>query len=479
MLLFLLTACGDPPGPKDPEDRLELGEVTAVAHAERVTEVTVTASPSEPVALAVRCEADDDPEEAHLGRTETGALTFYGLLPGTAYTCTVTTEDGRRSASAGVTTGRWADPPEVVVEGDASAMDGAYTLFNVGNVCGAPGPGSVWVADPDGNLRWRFVVPEDVVVDVVATYLGEGRFLIGGGAGLVGLGDSSIREVGLDGTVSVFRTEPVSGTEFNHHVEQLPTGEHLSIVWRDNTGDRGDFVGFGIERYDPAAATATFDWSSQLAVDAGSLPDGGGGSDAFHANAVQYVPDDPAGPSFWVSLATLDALVRVDEATGAVTDAIGPGTGWTLHDLEGKPTDDQWWSFQHALRVTPQADGTLVMTLHDNGHVREKSRLLDLLVDPEARTVRVTWDWSEDGWYEYVGGDHDVLPSGHRLATQGHAACFGGVDRQSTITEVDPADGSVVWRLTLPGEYDYPYRADRIDGCALFANRKYCPELDG
>lgn len=482
MFFYWIAACGDDatdskiPGSPSGEDRLEILSVTAEAHAERVTEVAVSWELSEAAEVRVSCVADEDPTEVHLATTGALTTTFYGLLPGADYTCSVSTLDDRLSFPAPVRTGVWPGAPAVTVEGDPDAIGGGYTLFNVGDVCGGAMPAWVYVADPHGRLRWAYQVPEDIVPDLVATHVGGGRFLLGGGTGIIGLGDSALRLVGLDWVEAWSRELPVTGLDYNHHVEMLDDGDVLSLVWVENFGELGQFVGFGIERFDPVTEDAVFDWSSQQALDAGALPPGSFGSDAYHANALAYVGDDPLGPSYWVSLANLNVLVRVDAVTGALTHTVGSGLGFTLYGLDGGP-DDQWFSFQHAIRVTALSDGTYAVTMHDNGHNTGQTRLLDLAVDLAGKSVTVTWNWTEPDWYEYAGGDHDVLLSGHRLATQGHAECYGGNDRDSAITEVDPADGSVLWRLVFPERTSFLYRSDRIEGCDLFANAKYCPEL--
>jgi hypothetical protein len=46
------------------------------------------------------------------------------------------------------------------------------------------------------------------------------------------------------------------------------------------------------------------------------------------------------------------------------------------------------------------------------------------------------------------------------------------------ILEVDPATDEVVWRLDFTSWTDGLYRAERIDGCAVFGNVRTCPALD-
>ncbi len=117
-----------------------------------------------------------------------------------------------------------------------------------------------------------------------------------------------------------------------------------------------------------------------------------------------------------------------------------------------------------------------ILRMHDNGLAYGRTRALDLALDLEERVATVAWQYTEDDWQEYPGGDHDVLPGGHRLVTQGHCDCCQTTDRESTITEVDPDTLDGLWRLRLPSQDAWLYRSERIDGCAIFGNAKYCPE---
>jgi len=123
------------------------------------------------------------------------------------------------------------------------------------------------------------------------------------------------------------------------------------------------------------------------------------------------------------------------------------------------------------------------LLVHDNGEARvggtNYSRVVEYELDIENRVVTKRWDWTEPGWYETVFGDADRLPGDHVLITQGH--CFicphGDPSRYSALTEVDQSTDEVVWRLSMEEPQPGLYRAQRLDGCELFSNRKYCEAL--
>ena len=63
------------------------------------------------------------------------------------------------------------------------------------------------------------------------------------------------------------------------------------------------------------------------------------------------------------------------------------------------------------------------------------------------------------------------------LVTQGFNRCldFFGND-VSEIVEIEPPD-TVVWRMAWPTRDYTVYRSERYDGCAVFANARYCPAV--
>lgn len=478
-MFLLLLACTAPPTFESGDVQVEVSDLDADVAEEVPTTVVVEATLSEPVATTIRCAAVDDPEELHTvdePASTNPRAELYGLLAETEYRCGIGPVAGELAATVTVTTEAFDDPPAFRVEGDPAAMTGAYTLFNAGPTCDTATPQKVWIVDPEGRPRWRYQVPEDATGDIDASWLGDGRLLLGGGSGSPTRGDGILRILHLDGSVEYERTQPFAGDEYTHESQQLPSGEILSLVWDEVAGEFGEFYGFGLELLDPTTDRPTWQWSSQSAVAAGTLSSGTPSSDWFHANAARWFPDDPEGPSYWVSLAGQAEIVRIDAASGDVTWRLGLGRDFTLYDLSGEEVTDPdgWWEFQHAISVRAMGDKVL-LSLHDNGYTRGWSRVLDLEVDPAARTARVVWEWSEAGWVERNGGDYDLLDGGHRLVTQGHCSCCeDSGDRESSITEVDPADGSVAWRLVVPGDNQYLYRSQRLGGCDLFTNQRYC-----
>ena len=127
----------------------------------------------------------------------------------------------------------------------------------------------------------------------------------------------------------------------------------------------------------------------------------------------------------------------------------------------------------------PEVHGDRIF-YYDNGVGRPGgsfSRVVELQIDEAARTATVVWEYTEPGWYETIWGDVDLLPDGNVLYTRAHCGtCLPNQSSTTQIVEVDPRTNTPVWRLVMSDIHDAGYRAERIDGCALFANRRYCSD---
>ncbi len=168
-----------------------------------------------------------------------------------------------------------------------------------------------------------------------------------------------------------------------------------------------------------------------------------------------------------VSVAYLNQLLWIDHATGEVRWRLGVGG-------EIDPDPDGAFYGQHA----PEIDGDRVL-MHDNGRCRPDglwSRVLELSVDFDARTAAPTVDWRGEGWFEWLWGDADRLPDGSVLVTRGHCSTCGSPDRRSDVVIVaPPGETEPRWRLWVDDPDVGVYRAQRIHGCDLFENQRYCP----
>jgi hypothetical protein len=48
---------------------------------------------------------------------------------------------------------------------------------------------------------------------------------------------------------------------------------------------------------------------------------------------------------------------------------------------------------------------------------------------------------------------------------------------RSSVFDLEPTTGAVKWRLDWDNDAYTPFRAERIEGCEVFANARYCPAV--
>jgi hypothetical protein len=408
-------------------------------------------------------------------------FSLLGLLADTEYHCTLlqpaeaTTAD---EADAVAEVGPLRTPPRAipapwsVTDHVPERRSGAYTLFNLGDANHDDEAHLLVMVDPEGRVRWVHVI-DRTSFDCDARYLDDGTVLYGGGQGIVPT------VVALDGEVLWTAPERAEAERYHHHTERLDDGTVLALrhtreVPPEGEGEVGQsWRGVRIEHIAPDGTTP-WSWESQRAVDDGWLPvPGANASDPWHANSARVLDDVT-----YLNLRQPSLLLAI-AADGAVQWRLGPRGDFTLLDADGRPlSDEHWFHAAHDPEPHADADGTLRVLFHDNGYGRDTappySQVLELVVDPVARTATRTWTWTEPGWYEPVWGDADELPDGGVLVARGHCRTCG--NGTSEIIEVDRPSGDVDWRLRFTGDPQSLYRAQRIDGCAIFHHVGYCPD---
>jgi hypothetical protein len=439
-----------------------------------VGQIGVTFRFSEPATAELRCDqvGGDDP---HLVRSGPPAkvvrLDLHGLLASSTYACTVQADKEAWDASS-FTLETEALPeglPEIHITSPPSAdADAGWTLHDHWTV--EPENGHLVVFDPQGQIRWyRATLGDRPSIAGVDVSYASGHFVVGGGNAPPAFVDRSAN--------LLYQAEESAHGHHHHHTQLLESGDVLSLTFEDLPRDGVTWTGFTIEVRSPLDDRVVWSWRSGSALEEGALwlPKKDHGGNPWHANSVSFV-DDPLGPAAWVSLMSLNTILRIDRETGEVTHHLGWGGDFTLLNQEGEPELDeaQWFSSQH----DPEFSWPRVL-VYDNGLQRRDaeprhSRALELELDLEAHTAQIRWEYSEPGWYEPMFGDVDRLPNGHVLLAQGHCVgCPGVQSRSSAIVEINPTTNEVVWRADL-GEQHGMYRAERIAGCALFTATRWC-----
>lgn len=464
----------------EPPVPLEVLDVEVLHNPMMANDVSVLVTPSVPASLVVECRSTVDSLEHHVVEVSTAphhVVPLQGLLADSAYDCDVTVVDSATGESIDASVAFDTDPLPVEIPvmvashptGEPERSIGGYTVFNHWTQDGDPKVQKLVMVDPDGAVRWYYVLEKEVSVGVEVNHAGGGLMLAAGGRGY------NPSFIDLSGELLYESPDPVSGGVYHHHAELLPSGDILSMASADNTVGGVVWEGFVLETRQAWTGALTWSWDSQRAVDAGTLGVGtSDDQDVYHANAVAPVTDDD-GDAYYVNLRNDHQLLRIDAVTGAIDWKLGAGGDFQLVDMAGNPLDDELWFYgQH----DPEIDFPYVL-VHDNGDGRpgdDYTRAIELRLDVEDRTATLQWSYEEPGWSEPIWGDVDALSNGNRLISQGHCYDCAGVDpkRRTSVIEVDPRDDAVVWRLDFFDERDGLYRADHVDACAVFSNRRFC-----
>ena len=238
-----------------------------------------------------------------------------------------------------------------------------------------------------------------------------------------------------------------------HDLERLPNGHFLTITYRPREdvdmsaygGGRHARVFDGVIQELTPDGRVVWEWSSRGHFspsetepewhyrDNSDVPPAVRGIDMLHINSVE-----PDGDGLIVSARHLNAVFRIERATGAVTWKLGgsfvPGESLTV---TGSRRGARAFGGQHDARVL--GDGTV--TVYDNraradGPPAAERFRIDLVARTATRIERVTNPAVPKSTW---GGSARKLPGGHWVV------CWGGTNR---ITEQTPS-GDVVLALRL------------------------------
>ncbi len=450
----------------DPSLRLE---VEVISRDEVLGQEVVVTTPRS-AEVVIGCQASDDPAEGVLLEALVGdshSFRLQGLLPGTTYACSAAAtcpETTEPTPFEIVTPEAPARHPVVEIERHPDhAISEGYLLTAWDEGGGCVVQHELIAFDTDGRPRWWYRPAGIEAIDIEVLYHPPSTIVWGGNQ------SDGVQILDLwDGVTYI---ADIGAATFHHDAKLLPDGRLMTLEERDNSeGGPRSWLGFGIRTHDPVTGVVDWDYDSQLAVDEGVL--GPGIGDVYHANWVDWI-EHPEGPMVYVSLCFDWKILAIDPETMEVAWHIGTDGGLQMLDIDGTPLPD--WEApqcQHGLEV----DGNRLL-IYDNGQARPGSRALELEVDPVAGTARKLWEWTEPGWNEDTLGDIDYLSGDRVLITEAHPSCWNWSGARSTIVEVDRPTGDVAWRLTFPRSNHAIYRSERIDGCTMFANTKYCPEL--
>jgi hypothetical protein len=331
------------------------------------------------------------------------------------------------------------------------------------------------ILDAEGNVRWFYQGAGGGDVD--ATYIGQDRILFGGMGNtaypptIVGLD----KKVTFQGTTTTASPLEIAGT-WNHDAGISADGSAVFALTMTRVDDT--WLGFVIKKIDLATNQVSWSWdSTEHGVATGELPEGSAAmTDPYHVNAVWDQWEDGRLYVYFNSYWLFNTF-KVDYLTGEIVWKLGYQGDFELLEADGSPARaDRWWFASHdAKRIGNR------FVIYDNHSARPDitgnimSRAVDLELDESTMTATLVRVYSETGWQEPIWGGYDLLPNGNGLIAMAH--CFScGSGKNSALVEID-AQAKPVWRADFRDAKEDIYRADRIDGCAIFSNTTYCPKL--
>ncbi|MFX1284657.1 MAG: aryl-sulfate sulfotransferase [Promethearchaeota archaeon] len=180
-----------------------------------------------------------------------------------------------------------------------------------------------------------------------------------------------------------------------------------------------------------------------------------------HANTIFWDIEDHA---IYYNCRHLDTFYKIDYPSGEILWSAGRLGNLRLFDKQG---NEKQCLFYHSHAVEVISPNHYIIFDNDYFNITREnpreatgvSRMIEVVVNEESKTMNETWSWSAPtDYFGEVWGDADRLPNGNRLGT------FGVPDHPAYITEVDPQD-NIVWELALEqAKWDYLgiYNADRF-----------------
>jgi hypothetical protein len=347
---------------------------------------------------------------------------LLGMKPGQDYQARTAVQiDGEVHTGSAhtITTGMVpAAYPDLSLErGEGESFAGYLVTSVVGH------PASPVILDQDGDYVWWYESGVETAGRSVLSRDGGAMLSLE----LNSNGDQAgaLYRIALDG--SAVESTPLDWAHHDFYEHQdgrvaYLAHDPLEIDGVDVTGDR-------IMELLPDGSTqeiwSCWDSEDQIPYDAGQ---GGPRGEWPHANALEYLPEEDA---YLVSFLYLDAIARIDRATGTVDWVMG-GEHSEFELVDGGTDIFERTHGMHWLE-----DSLLVFVNGDaQGGV---SRPLELSVDEEAMLVEPRWEyWSDPSMSCVSLGDVARLDSGDTLVTYSYSG---------QLQQVSPA-GEPVWSLS-------------------------------
>jgi len=357
----------------------------------------------------------------HVGGASYRTL-LLGLKQSSDYTFHIeATRDGHTCASADhalPTTGRFAAarPVSVTVAQPAAREPGFIVTSS-----GSSAPSAAFIIDADGDVVWYVDGPLNLT-RAHMDYEGDNMWMISLNLDNTG---GEMRYVSLDGEQE---QRSVAGLETTHHdFTVMPGGKVAALAWRvPGVDPESDLV----IRSPDGTVTRPFKIGSNLYR-----------SDAFHANAIHYVPSDD---SFTIADRNPNLIVKVS-ATGTPLWQLGGVCDGAPAGARCVPRD---WQVVHGHHLLD--DGTFLVF---NNTYTAVSHVVAFALNatPTSFAATLVKDYAASASSRNMG-DVQRLPGGNTLIT--YATDDKIVELDAGWTEVQTFSGRfgyATWRPTLYG----------------------------
>jgi hypothetical protein len=324
---------------------------------------------------------------------------------------------------------------KVANKGDATSLFGGFLLTaQFQGSSGGKAPAIIF--DKDGDIVWAYSITisssgsTDGLTGARMSYDGSHMWInsVNVGAGFMSgssMGTALVHRVAMDGTDDQDLSSKFPG--LNHQLTVLPDETVAYYGYSNNGCD-------DIKEYAPSGTTKTI-------VNSGTAQ---GGASACHVNNIQYASDDT------LIFSDLDnqVVVKVNRKDGS--------TVWMLNGGKSPLPGVTWKGSEHGIYVM---DPNQILVFNNNstalfggtgsaGGTGDGSKVLQLKIDPAAKTVSSVWSYKGPANLQTdIMGDIQRLPNGNTII---------GYSTKGAVQEVDK-NGTVLtdWTFPLGAQFGY------------------------
>lgn len=345
-------------------------------------------------------------------------------------------------------------------------------------------PQEVFIFDNFGDIRWYLDFNSHSILNKL--HYQDGVEMLKNGN--LYFGDQTthtIYEVDFFGTVK--NSWPMPGYIFHHQVLELPNGNFLVTVTKDNISTINDFI-IEIDRNSKQIVT-TWDLRESLQADRDAWISGA--RNWIHVNAVEYDRSDDciiiSGRNQGVAKLTRDNKVKWILSTHNGWNKAGDGTDMKaklLHPLAKNGTvikdtnvlyghinhpDFEWNWYQHATKLLPNGN----LMLFDNGDNRnftgdlKYSRAVEYKINENGKTVQQVWQYGKERGRETfsdIVSDVDYYAETNTVVFTPGSITYPS--NRGKMVEVSRSSGNVVFEVTVLPPTDLSrvtmHRTDKI-----------------